>query len=105
MSKAPEASARGAARTPTRTRLYRDGVLVLEGFPAEDISENLAIPRSVIWLDLCAPTAADFKMVNAEFGLHELAIEDALHEQQRPKLDRYPPITCSSALTRSISTP
>jgi hypothetical protein len=28
-------------------------------------------------------------MVDTEFGLHELAIEDALHESQRPKLDRY----------------
>jgi magnesium transporter len=28
-------------------------------------------------------------MVDTEFGLHELAVEDALHESQRPKLDRY----------------
>ena len=27
-------------------------------------------------------------MINAEFGLRELAIEAALHERQRPKLDR-----------------
>ena len=52
-----------------------------------------------MWLDLCAPTAADFNMINAELGLHELAIEDALHESQRPKLDRYPHHLFISAYT------
>src|SRR5690349_14158118 len=95
MSKASDASLAAAART----RLYRDGVLALEGFPAPDISEYLATPGSVVWLDMCAPTAADFTMINAEFGLHELAIEDALHERQRPKLDRYPHHLFISAYT------
>jgi magnesium transporter len=107
MSKASDAStatAAAAAPTPTRTRLYRDGGLALEGFPAEDISEHLATPGSVVWLDLCAPTAADFDMINAEFGLHELAIEDALHERQRPKLDRYPHHLFISAYTVDLDT-
>jgi Mg2+ and Co2+ transporter CorA len=43
----------------------------------------------VVWLDLCRPTAGDFDMINEEFGLHELAVEDAEGESQRPKLDRY----------------
>jgi Mg2+ and Co2+ transporter CorA len=43
--------------------------------------------------------AADFDMINAEFGLHELAIEDALHERQHPKLDRYPHHMFISAYT------
>ena len=99
MSKASDASLAAAART----RLYRDGVLALEGFPAQDISEYLATPGSVVWLDLCAPTAADFSMINAEFGLHELAIEDALHERQRPKLDRYPHHLFISAYTAGLN--
>jgi magnesium transporter len=72
-----------------RTRLYRGGACVLHDFPVVDISEHLRDPASVVWLDLCRPTPADFDMVNTEFGLHELAVEDALHESQRPKLDRY----------------
>jgi magnesium transporter len=72
-----------------RTRLYREGTCLLQDFPVTDISEHLAEPGSVVWLDLCRPTPADFDMVNTEFGLHELAVEDALHESQRPKLDRY----------------
>lgn len=58
-------------------------------FPVADISGHLTDPASVVWLDLCRPTAADFAMIDAEFGLHELAVEDALQESQRPKLDRY----------------
>ena len=96
------ALARARAGTPTRTRLYRDGALVLENFPEAEISEHLAAPGSVVWLDMCAPTAADFAMINAEFGLHELAIEDALHERQRPKLDRYPHHLFLSAYTVSL---
>jgi magnesium transporter len=72
-----------------RTRLYRDGNLVLEDFPSEDISDYVGDPDAVVWLDLCAPTSEDFAMISEEFGLHELAVEDARHEHQRPKLDRY----------------
>lgn len=73
----------------TRTRLYRNGILTLEDFPAEDISEYVSESGVAVWLDLCAPAPADFAMISEEFGLHELAMEDARHEHQRPKLDRY----------------
>ena len=73
-----------------RTRLYRDGNLILEDFPVEQISDHLAADsHSVVWLDLCRPTEDDFAMIREEFGLHELAVEDALDQQQRPTLDRY----------------
>jgi magnesium transporter len=86
----PVAPTDGSVSNPrARTRLYRGGLCVLHDFPVADISEHLSDPASVVWLDLCRPTPADFDMVNTEFGLHELAVEDALHESQRPKLDRY----------------
>ncbi|GAT67939.1 magnesium transporter CorA family protein [Planomonospora sp. ID91781] len=72
-----------------RTRLYRDGVLVRENFPIDDVSECVAEPGAVVWFDLCAPTAADLAKISEELGLHELAVEDALHDRQRPKLDTY----------------
>ncbi|WP_034089525.1 magnesium transporter CorA family protein [Streptacidiphilus albus] len=72
-----------------RTRLYRDGVLSAENFSCQEISTHLGEAGAMVWLDLCAPTAADFDMIREEFGLHELAVEDAGHEHQRPKLDRY----------------
>ena len=74
----------------TRTRLYRDGKVVAEGFPAEEISERLAsTPDAVVWLDLHDPDESDLGIVVQEFGLHPLAVEDALQDEQRPKLDRY----------------
>lgn len=72
-----------------RTRLYRNGTLTLEDFPVEDISDYLAEPDSVVWLDLCRPTESDLHSITVEFGLHELAVEDAVHEHERPKLDHY----------------
>jgi magnesium transporter len=79
--------------TPTkcqaRTRLYRDGILELEGFPVAEISDHLADEAVTIWLDLRDPDREDLAVLSEEFGLHPLAIEDAEQEHQRPKLDRY----------------
>jgi magnesium transporter len=77
-------------KCPTRTRYYRKGHLVEEGFPAEELSERLdAHADGMVWLDLHDPDEADLGIVTAEFGLHPLAVEDAVHDHQRPKLDRY----------------
>ena len=72
-----------------RTRLYRDGQLELEGFPVSDISDYLPDESVTVWLDLSAPTPDDLAVLSEEFGLHQLAVEDALHHGQRSKLDRY----------------
>ncbi len=36
-----------------------------------------------------SPTAEEFDAVTREFDLHELAVEDAIHAHQRPKLEMY----------------
>jgi magnesium transporter len=72
-----------------RTRCYRNGVLTDEDFPLDDVSEHLAEPSSIVWIDLCAPDLKDLQLVADELGLHELAVEDAAQGHQRPKLDRY----------------
>ena len=77
-------------RCQARTRLYRDGRLELEGFPVADISEYLADESVTIWLDLHDPDQDDLAVLSEEFGLHPLAVKDALRHSQRPKLDRYP---------------
>ncbi|GAA4693913.1 hypothetical protein GCM10023215_34310 [Pseudonocardia yuanmonensis] len=77
-------------RCATRTRLYRAGKLVDEGFPAEQIRGHLdAHDDAVVWLDLHDPDESDLGILIAEFGLHPLAVEDAVVDRQRPKLDRY----------------
>jgi magnesium transporter len=72
-----------------RTRLYRGGQLVMEDFPVADISEYLGDPTACVWLDFCTPTQDDLAAIVGEFALHPLAVEDAINEHQRPKLDRY----------------
>jgi len=91
----PDTVARSAISevTPTkcqaRTRLYRHGNLILEGFPVAEISDHLADEAVTIWLDLRDPDRHDLNVLSEEFGLHPLAIEDAVQERERPKLDRY----------------
>ncbi|MFD6418608.1 magnesium and cobalt transport protein CorA [Streptomyces sp. NPDC060194] len=41
------------------------------------------------WIGMHEPTEEEFAGVAAEFGLHPLAVEDAVHAHQRPKLERY----------------
>ncbi len=72
-----------------RTRLYRNGKLVLEDFPVPDVSEHLKEEGACVWLDYCSPTEQDLATIAEELQLHPLAVEDAVNEHQRPKLDRY----------------
>ncbi|OXM69109.1 magnesium transporter [Amycolatopsis vastitatis] len=69
--------------------MYRDGELRKEDFPVEDVSDFLAERGTTVWVDLCAPSEADLAELADELGLHRLAVEDAVQEHQRPKLDRY----------------
>ena len=71
------------------TRLYRNGVLEAEGFDPSLASDYLDEPDTVVWLDICRPTPADFATVADELGLHPLATEDATGRAQRPKLEPY----------------
>ncbi|MEV5747809.1 magnesium transporter CorA family protein [Actinoallomurus sp. NPDC052308] len=72
-----------------RTRVWRDGRLEKENFPAEQISDYLAESDTVVWLDLCAPDAEGLDLISEELGLSPLAVEDAVSHHERPKLDRY----------------
>jgi len=72
-----------------RTRVYRNGVLESEDFPVEQVSDYLADDACVVWVDVCAPDQHDLEVIAEELQLHRLALEDAVKEHQRPKLDRY----------------
>ncbi|MEU3857492.1 magnesium/cobalt transporter CorA [Streptomyces sp. NPDC028722] len=58
----------------------------------EDLSDALAEARAAggfVWIGLHEPSAREFDLVTREFGLHPLAVEDALKAHQRPKLEVY----------------
>ncbi len=46
-------------------------------------------PENMAWIGLYRPDAAQIGDLASEFGLHELAVEDAVTAHQRPKLERY----------------
>jgi magnesium transporter len=71
------------------TRLYTDGVLSTTGFPVEDISQYIGVSGCTVWVDFESPRPEELDGLENELGLHNLAIEDALQDHQRPKLDRY----------------
>ena len=74
--------------TPVRTRVYRKGVLEQEDFPLEEVSDHLADPDTVVWVD-CPQDEELLHELAGELDLHELAVEDALESHERPKLDHY----------------
>lgn len=72
-----------------RTRVYQKGRLLAENCDPASISDHLALPGHVVWLDMVRPTREELGLFQDEFGLHPLAVEDAVHSHQRPKVDRY----------------
>src|SRR3954449_10797030 len=72
-----------------RTRVYRQGSCTDENFDPERISDYLEEDGTVVWMDVDHPSADEFALIAEEFTLNPLAVEDALHERQRPKLDHY----------------
>src|SRR4028119_244572 len=55
----------------------------------EDAGEWSRRPGHVVWIGLHEPSLDLLRQLQAEFGLHALAIEDALKAHQRPKLEQY----------------
>ncbi len=53
------------------------------------IEERLHAPGSIVWLDVEHLDQGTADMLGRVFGFHELALEDALHSHQRPKIDQY----------------
>ena len=96
----------GYTRCQARTRVYRDGALVSEGFPVAEISDYLDGDESVtVWLDLRNPDRQDLAVLSEEFGLHSLAVEDAIAPHERPKLDRYRDSPVPDRLRRAARRP
>src|SRR5215210_2943580 len=90
MESRPEDVAAPVEQSMVDAGLYVDGRRI-ESPPT--ITETVAKLRStrgaMAWIGLFRPTDAQFRPVAEEFGLHEVAVEDAIVAHQRPKLERY----------------
>ena len=69
--------------------IYVDGHRAAEPRSLRETYEALRQEHGVAWIGLYRPTEEEFASVAEEFGLHELAVEDALEAHQRPKIERY----------------
>jgi magnesium transporter len=70
--------------------IYVDGERVSGDFSyTEAIEEVRRRGHGFVWIGLHEPTSAQIQGVAETYGLHELAVEDAVHAHQRPKLERY----------------
>ncbi|MFG2527549.1 magnesium and cobalt transport protein CorA [Streptomyces sp. NPDC048516] len=69
--------------------VYREGRRVSEHVTPAEAMASVRSEGGFAWIGLHEPTEAEFAGIAQEFGLHPLAVEDAVHAHQRPKLERY----------------
>lgn len=69
--------------------VYQDGVRRADLTDLDALWEACGGPDTFAWIGLHDPTEEEFERVRHEFGLHELAVEDAATGHQRPKLEAY----------------
>jgi len=67
---------------------YENGAKLAD-IPVEDISDYITRPGCFVWVALSDPSPEDLLEMQKEFNLHPLAVEDAQHGHQRPKVEEY----------------
>src|SRR5690606_34911311 len=67
---------------------YQDGKR-LRDIPIQDISEYIQRDDCFVWVALKDAEADELAQMQKEFGLHDLAVEDARNGHQRPKIEEY----------------
>jgi len=67
---------------------YQDGRKIAD-IPSEDISEYVTRSECFVWVALFEPSSEELDEMAEQFGLHELAVDDARHGHQRPKIEEY----------------
>ncbi|NYI08102.1 magnesium and cobalt transport protein CorA [Allostreptomyces psammosilenae] len=70
--------------------VYRDGRRGVRRLtPEEAVEQVRSTGEGFVWLALYEPDERELSGIASLFGLHPLAVEDAVHAHQRPKLERY----------------
>src|SRR5664279_4270308 len=67
---------------------YQNGVKLAD-ITVEEISDYLEKKDCFVWVALRDTAEAELEKMQEEFGLHDLAVEDARHGHQRPKIEEY----------------
>ncbi|MBC9730630.1 magnesium and cobalt transport protein CorA [Streptomyces sp. TRM68367] len=81
----------GTASAVVDCAVYRDGRRIHADQPLtpQEAMRRVRRDGGFVWIGLHEPTEAEFSGIASEFGLHPLAVEDAVQAHQRPKLERY----------------
>ena len=88
----------GAPRsTPTRRPgqpVVVDCAVYVDGVRQEPVAPGDALVHArarggFVWLGMYEPTEEELSAISAQYGLHPLAVEDAVYAHQRPKLEHY----------------
>lgn len=67
---------------------YQDGKKLAD-ITVKEIRSYVNHPECFVWVALYNPDPEDLTAMQTEFGLHDLAVEDARHGHQRPKIEEY----------------
>lgn len=67
---------------------YQDGKKIRD-ITVEEISDFVALPDCFVWVALRDASEPELRKMQEEFGLHELAVEDAMRGHQRAKIEEY----------------
>jgi magnesium transporter len=67
---------------------YQEGTKLAD-ISKEQISDYVSRPECFVWVALKDADVGELAEMKEEFGLHELAVEDAHHGHQRPKIEEY----------------
>jgi magnesium transporter len=67
---------------------YQDGKKLAD-IPVGQIHLFVNEPGCFVWVALKDPEPAELEVMRKEFALHELAVEDAQHGHERPKVEEY----------------
>jgi magnesium transporter len=67
---------------------YQDGKKLAD-IPVDQIHLFINEPGCFVWVAIKDPDPAELEVMQKEFDLHDLAVEDAQHGHQRPKIEEY----------------
>jgi magnesium transporter len=90
----PEGARRLVPDRPADVDLVVDCALYVDGHRHDPVDPHRALEEAAerggyVWLGLYAPTEIELSAIAERYGLHPLAVEDAVYAHQRPKLERY----------------
>ncbi|WP_296605979.1 magnesium/cobalt transporter CorA [Nocardioides sp.] len=69
--------------------LYRDGKRAEDGTHWRELRAKADRDGDFVWIGMHEPSTDEIHQVAEVFGLHSLAVEDAVKAHQRPKLERF----------------